>query len=131
LGATATNYSEQRWVLAQELANTDEVQDYRCCPINGPFLALLDSHKKTGQTERHNRLFCIAIMARPEGVEPPTAWFVVFRLKSHISLYLHTFIKLTLSNKNGLFGLIRLYLGLFGAIYWTTALVLIDQTFPE
>ena len=44
---TATNYSEQRWVLAQELANTSEVQDYRCCPINGPFLALLDSHKKT------------------------------------------------------------------------------------
>jgi hypothetical protein len=36
-----------------------------------------------------------------------------------------------LSNKIGLFGLIRLYLGLFGAIYWTTALVLIDQTFPE
>ena len=70
-------------------------------------------------------------MARPEGAEPPTAWFVVFRLKSHISLYLHTFIQLTLSNKNGLFGLIRLYLGLFGAIYWTTALVLIDQTFPE
>jgi len=33
--------------------------------------------------------------------------------------------------KNGLFGLIRLYLGLFGAIYWTTALVVIDQTFPE
>ena len=70
-------------------------------------------------------------MARPEGVEPPTAWFVVFHLKSHISLYLHTFIQLTLSNKKGLFGLIRLYLGLFGAIYWTAALVPIDQTFPE
>ena len=58
-GHTATNYSEQRWVLAQELANTSEVQNYRCRPINGPFLALLDSHKKTGQTEHHNRLICI------------------------------------------------------------------------
>jgi hypothetical protein len=58
-------------------------------------------------------------MARPERFELPTAWFVVFRLKSHISLYYIAFMRLALSNKNGLFGLIRLYLGLFEAIYWT------------
>jgi hypothetical protein len=59
-------------------------------------------------------------MARPEGVEPPTAWFVVFRLESHISLYFNNNIRITLSNKIGLFDLICLYLGLFDAIYWTT-----------
>ena len=53
---TATNYSEQRWVLAQELANTGEVQNNRCCPIKWMFLALLDSHEKTGQDGRLNRL---------------------------------------------------------------------------
>ena len=62
----------------------------------------------------------LIIMARPEGVEPPTAWFVVFRLKSHIALYLNIFIRITLSNKIGLSDLICLYLGLFDAIYWTT-----------
>jgi hypothetical protein len=62
-------------------------------------------------------------MARPERFELPTAWFVVFRLKSHISLYYIAFMRLALSNKIGLFGLIRLYLGLFGAIYWTTETV--------
>ena len=45
---TAKNFSEQRSVLAQELADTGDVQNDRCCPINGPFLALLDSHEKTG-----------------------------------------------------------------------------------
>jgi hypothetical protein len=58
-------------------------------------------------------------MARPERFELPTAWFVVFRLKSHISLYYIAFMRLALSNKIGLFGLIYLYLGLFEAIYWT------------
>jgi hypothetical protein len=58
-------------------------------------------------------------MARPEGVEPPTAWFVVFRLIPYILLYLKTFIQVTLSNKISLFGLIWLYSGLFGAFYWT------------
>jgi hypothetical protein len=43
----------------------------------------------------------------------------VFRLKSHISLYYIAFMRLALSNKIGLFGLICLYLGLFEAIYWT------------
>ena len=62
-------------------------------------------------------------MARPEGVEPPTAWFVVFRLKYYISLYYIAFIRLRLSNKISLFGLICLYSGLFGAIYWTTETV--------
>jgi hypothetical protein len=46
-------------------------------------------------------------------------------------LCFNAFMRLALSNKIGLFGLIWLYSGLFGAIYWTTALVLIDQTFPE
>ena len=58
-------------------------------------------------------------MARPEGVEPPTAWFVVFQPKRPILLYFNAFIRLTLSNKIGLFGLICLYSGLFGDIYWT------------
>jgi len=58
-------------------------------------------------------------MARPEGVEPPTAWFVVFRLNSRILLIFYAFMCFLLSNKIGLFGLICLYLRLFGAVYWT------------
>ena len=54
---TATNYSEQWWVLAQELANTSEVQNYRCCPINGPFLARIshrpDHHSDFGHDVEH------------------------------------------------------------------------------
>jgi hypothetical protein len=53
-------------------------------------------------------------------VELPTAWFVVFRLNLHILLYFYPFMRLALSNKTGLFGLIWLYSGLFAAIYWTT-----------
>jgi hypothetical protein len=50
---------------------------------------------------------------------PPTTWFVVFQLNTPILLYLSAFIGLTLSDKIGLFGLICLYLRLFGAFYWT------------
>ena len=49
------------------------------------------------------------ILARPERFELPTAWFVVFRLKKCILLLFHIYIRLTLSNKTGLFGLICHY----------------------
>ena len=62
-------------------------------------------------------------------LELPTAWFVVFHLKPHISLYLFAFIRLTLSNKISLFGHICLYLGLFGAIYWTASSASHTQSF--
>jgi len=58
-------------------------------------------------------------MARPERFELPTAWFVVFRLNPCILLQFYAFMRLSLSNKIGLFDLICLYSGLFGAIYWT------------
>ena len=62
-------------------------------------------------------------MARPERFELPTAWFVVFRLNALILLYFYAFIRLTLSNKISLFGLIYLYLGLFSPFYWTVEAV--------
>ena len=62
-------------------------------------------------------------MARPERFELPTAWFVVFRLNSRILMYFLSFVRLTLSNKIGLFDLICLYLGLLEAIYWTAETV--------
>jgi hypothetical protein len=61
-----------------------------------------------------------AFCAASRLVELPTAWFVVFRLNLHILLYFYPFMRLALSNKTGLFGLIWLYSGLFAAIYWTT-----------
>ena len=69
-------------------------------------LALLDSHKKTGQTERHNRLFCTLYGAPGEMIrgrrryattlsracgarlEPPTAWFV-----ARLHVYNHVLIR--------------------------------------
>ncbi len=60
-------------------------------------------------------------MARPERFELPTAWFVVFRLKQCFLLLFNIFIRLTLSNKIGLFDLVCPYSGLFGVIYWTNS----------
>ena len=52
-------FSKEQHVLAQELAVQMKVQKDSTCPIKWMILALLDSHKKTGQTYRHNRLFFI------------------------------------------------------------------------
>ena len=73
----------------------------------------MGQRNKKGLTRFRITLYFLLLMARPEGVEPPTAWFVVFRLNQRIILYFYSFIRLTLSNKNDLFGLIWLYLGLF------------------
>lgn len=53
------SFSKERQVLVQELAVQMKMQKDGTCPIEWMFLSLLDSHKKTGRTERHNRLFCI------------------------------------------------------------------------
>jgi hypothetical protein len=53
------NFSIEQHVLAQELAVQMKVQKDGTCPIEWMFLSRLDSHKKTGQTGRHNRLICI------------------------------------------------------------------------
>jgi len=69
------------------------------------------------------------LVARPERFELPTAWFVVFRLNSRILLISYAFMRFILSNKIGLFGLICLYLRLFGAIYWTGSSASHTQSF--
>ncbi len=49
-------FSKEQQMLAQELAVQMKVQKDGTCPIKWMFLALLDSHKKTGHAERYNRL---------------------------------------------------------------------------
>ena len=53
------SFSKERQVLVQELAIQMKVQKDGTCPIKRMFVSLLDSHKKTGQAARHNRLICM------------------------------------------------------------------------
>jgi len=54
------SFSEERQVFMQELAIQMKVQKDGTCPNKRMFVSLLDSHKKTGQAARHNRLICIS-----------------------------------------------------------------------
>ena len=54
------SFSEERQVFMQELAIQMKVQKDGACPNKRMFVSLLDSHKKTGQAVRHNRLICIS-----------------------------------------------------------------------
>lgn len=56
---TDANFSEPCQSLGTDAVYTGKARNDCTCPIKWILLPLLDSHKKTGQAARHNRLICI------------------------------------------------------------------------